>query len=208
MTRFYRGTAENRNPLSMSQTFLLIDFENIREVALSSISAEYRVIIFVGKSQNSIPFTITSEAQKLGERLQWIKIEGDGRNNLDFHLAFYLGRLSTKHAESQFLVLSKDRGFDPVIRHALSVGVQCSRVESLAGVATAVPAIADPHFQKAFKVLSGTEKKGRPRKRKTLEAQIASFFQKESPDEIQRIVNVFFERNLITETDNALTYNF
>jgi len=47
-----------------------------------------------------------------------------------------------------------------------------------------------------------------PRKRKTLEAQISSFFQKEPENEIQRIVNVFFEQNLITETDNALTYNF
>lgn len=192
----------------MSQTFLLIDFENIREVALSAIPSEYRVLIFVGRSQNNIPFTIASEAQKLGERLQWVKIEGDGRNNLDFHLAFYLGRLSTKHAESQFLVLSKDKGFDPVIRHAVSLGVQCSRIETLAGVATATPAIGDPHFEKAFKVLSGTEKKARPRKRKTLEAQIASFFQKEPPSEIQRILSVFFNRNLITETDNALTYNF
>jgi hypothetical protein len=173
-----------------------------------SLSAEYRVLIFVGRSQNNIPFTIASEAQRLGERLQWVKIEGDGRNNLDFHLAFYLGRLSTKHAESKFLVLSKDKGFDPMIRHAVSVGMQCSRIESLTGVAAATPTIADPHFEKAFKVLSGTEKKARPRKRKTLEAQISSFFQKEPENEIQRIVNVFFEQNLITETDNALTYNF
>jgi len=45
----------------MSQVILLIDFENVRDVALASLPPDYRVLIFVGRSQNSIPFDVTRE---------------------------------------------------------------------------------------------------------------------------------------------------
>jgi PIN domain len=193
----------------MNHVILLIDFENVRDMSLASLPPDYRVLIFVGRSQNSIPFDVTREAQQLGNRLEWIKIEGDGRNNLDFHLAFHLGQLSAKHRDAEFLVLSKDKGFDPVIRHAAGTGLRCSRVESVAHLVSPEVQVDDPHFEKALKILSGIEKKSRPRKRKTLEAQVASFFQKKEPAaEIQRIVNVLFAKKLITEAGNALTYNF
>jgi hypothetical protein len=193
----------------MSQTFLLIDFENVRVVPLASLPAEYHILIFVGRSQNSIPFEITREAQQLGSRLEWIKIEGDGRNNLDFHLAYYLGLLAAKHGKAEFLVLSRDKGFDPVIRHAVGTGLHCSRIESLGKIVDAPPSLNDPHFEKAFKVLSGTAKNSRPRKQKTLTALVASLFQNKQPaEEIQRIVEVLFTKKLISEANNTLAYNF
>jgi hypothetical protein len=193
----------------MSQTILLIDFENVRDVALGSLPPDYRVLIFVGRSQNSIPFNITRDAQLLGGRLEWIKIEGDGRNNLDFHLAFYLGQLSARHRDSEFLVLSKDKGFDAVIRHATGTGLKCSRIESLSAAPSAEAPSEDPHFTKALRILSGIEKKSRPRKRQTLATQVSSFFQKkEPPEEIQRVLNVFFARKLVSEASNTLTYHF
>lgn len=193
----------------MSQVIVLIDFENINDVELSSLPADCRVLIFVGRSQNNIPFELTREAQQFGNRLEWIKIEGDGRNNLDFHLAFHLGQLSVNWPLSSFLVLSKDKGFDPVLRHAANSGIRCSRVESIVREPSAKSEISDHHFEKTYKILSGIEKKSRPRKRKTLEAQIASFFQKkEPPAEIQRVVGLLFSKKLITETAGALSYNF
>jgi hypothetical protein len=190
-------------------TFLLIDFENVRDVALAPLPADYRVLIFVGRTQNNIPFDVTRDAQQLGNRLEWIKIEGDRRNNLDFHLAFYLGQLSAKHHEAEFLVLSKDKGFDAVIRHAVGIGIKCSRIESLSGISSAKAVSDDPHFEKAFTVLARIDKKSRPRKRKTLLTQVGSTFHKKEPSgEIKRIVNLLFAKKLITEANNALTYNF
>ncbi len=201
--------AEQSNDAAMSHPILLIDFENVRDVALATLPSDYRVLIFVGRSQNSIPFNITRDAQQLGNRLEWIKIEGDGRNNLDFHLAFYLGQLSAKYGDAEFLVLSKDKGFDAIIRHAVGTGLKCSRIELLANLPRNKAPTSDPHFDKAFKVLSGIDKKSRPRKRKTLAAQLASIFQKkEQPEEVERVMKVFFERKLISEMNNTLSYHF
>jgi hypothetical protein len=195
---------------SISVIFLLIDFENVSDVPLASLAAEYRVFIFVGRSQNSIPFNLTRDAQQLGTRLEWIKIEGDGRNNLDFHLAYYLGVLTTEHKDAEFLILSRDKGFDPVIRHVVGRGSRRTRIETLSQMATViVPKTDDPYFEKAFKVVAGIDKKSRPRKRKTLLAHLASISHKKRTDvEVQRIVDVFFAKNLISESDNALTYHF
>jgi len=193
----------------MSHTILLIDFENVRNVEVASIPSDWRVFIFVGRSQHSIPFEITRDAQQLGDRLRWIKIEGDGRNNLDFHLALYLGRLSEKHHDAEFLILSKDKGFDPLIKHVIGQGVGCKRIELLPHVPTAGKSDADPHFDKAFKVLSGIAKNSRPRKHKTLVAQVASSFQKKEPaEEIERIVDLLFKKKLVSEANKTLTYNF
>lgn len=100
------------------------------------LPTEWCVLIFVGKLQHGIPFEITRDAQQLGNRLEWIKIEGDGRNNLDFHLAFHLGRLSNVNSGAEFLVLSKDKGFDPLIKHVVSRGLKCERIETLDQVPT------------------------------------------------------------------------
>jgi hypothetical protein len=200
------------------KTILLIDFENVCHIALGSLPADWHVLIFVGKSQHSIPFEITRDAQQLGNRLEWIKIEGDGRNNLDFHLAFHLGRLAYASPNVEFRVLSKDKGFDPLIQHVVARGLKCKRIERI-GRAEKVKGVnpppgtaadpSDPHFDKVFKILSGIEKIARPRKRKTLITQVASFFQKkESAEEIARIVDLLVAKQLVTESANTLTYHF
>src|SRR4051812_1995224 len=101
----------------MFDTFLLVDFENVRDLALSQLPDGWRVRIFIGRSQNSVPFALASEAQRLGDRLEWIKIAGDGRNNLDFHLAYYLGTLTHEHPFAAFVILSRDHGYDALIAH-------------------------------------------------------------------------------------------
>lgn len=58
-------------------------------------------------------------------------------------------------------------------------------------------------------MLSKIEKKSRHRRRRTLTQHIASMFQKKlSPEENEQIATAFFDKGLITETNNALTYHF
>ena len=70
---------------------LLIDFENIQNINLEQIEkADYRIYVFIGESQNKIPFDLVKSAQKLGSKLEWIKNDGNESNALDFHVAYYL----------------------------------------------------------------------------------------------------------------------
>jgi hypothetical protein len=191
----------------MSKSFLLVDFENVRDLALSRLSAEWCVRIFVGRTQNSIPFTLTEEAQKLGDRLEWIKIQGDGRNNLDFHLAYYLGTLSAGEASASFVILSRDHGFDALIAHLVEKNIACRRIDAFSELVAPVKEPESAELKRVWQVLSKTEKKSRPRRRKTLAQYISAVFQKKLPEpEIQRLVDELFAKGMVSESNNALTY--
>jgi hypothetical protein len=193
----------------MAETFLLVDFENVREIPFIHVAPNWCVRIFIGRSQNTVPFALASEAQKLGTRLEWVKIEGDGRNNLDFHLAYYLGDLAARHPKAEYVILSKDKGFDPLLSHVTARGLQCRRIERIGAPPAVSSQSGDPNFDRAHSVLRKVPKNARPRRRKTLVQKVASDFQKKLPEaEVNRIVEMLFSKNLVSESNNALTYHF
>jgi hypothetical protein len=110
---------------------LLIDYENVQKIDLSRLADDWRVTIFVGASQKSIPFELVQGAQHLGAQVDWIKVEGSGNNALDFYIAYYLGCEFTRSPQAQYIILSNDTGFDPLIRHLKSKGFCCRRISAL-----------------------------------------------------------------------------
>jgi PIN domain len=101
----------------LTEELLLVDFENVQQVDLSRVEATARVVIFHGASQKNVPIELVSATQSLGKRIEWVKIEGNGKNALDFHIACYLGRMLEKNPGSNCVVLSKDKGFDPLLNY-------------------------------------------------------------------------------------------
>ena len=52
-----------------------------------------------------------------------------GSNNLDFHIAFHLGRFhETAGSDIEFNVISNDQGFNGLINHLKKIGRKCKRV--------------------------------------------------------------------------------
>lgn len=79
----------------MRINYVLIDLENVQPSSLAGLEAEFfHVLIFVGANQAKIAFELASAIQRLGERARYIKISGNGSNALDFHIAYYIGRLA------------------------------------------------------------------------------------------------------------------
>ena len=72
--------------------------------------------------------------QLLGENARYIKISGNGRNALDFHIDYYIGVLATKDSNGRFHVISRDKGFDPLIRHLNDDGIEVQRETDLAEI--------------------------------------------------------------------------
>lgn len=58
-------------------------------------------------------------------------MEGTGRNALDFHIAFQLGRTFETAPTTECFVLSRDKGYDPLLLHLNKNGVKCRRIEAL-----------------------------------------------------------------------------
>ena len=194
----------------MTEKLLLVDFENVRQVDLTRLDDSFQVIIFVGASQKSVPMDLVASAQKLGTRAEWQQVDANGNNALDFFIACQLGRVTEWTARPQCIVLSKDKGFDPLLRHLSKNGLSCKRINSLMELdpkAEVQP--EDPNYRRVLEVLGKSEKKSRPRKRKTLSQHISSIFQKKlAQPEIDRIIDILFANKMISEANNAITYEF
>ncbi len=189
---------------------LLVDFENIQQVDLSRLNDNYRIVIFVGASQKNVPIELVTSAQKLGSRVEWQKVTGDGRNALDFFIACPLGGMFERSPRPECIVLSKDKGFDPLLKGLNAKGLKCRRIinlQELGAVAAAPP--EDPNVRRVVELLGKMEKRSRPRKRKTLAQAISAMFQKKlSRQDVARIIDSMQARQLITEKKGILTYEF
>jgi hypothetical protein len=189
---------------------LLVDFENVQKVDLGQLEGNFRVAIFVGASQRKVPIELVTDAQQLGSRAEWIRVDANGKNALDFFIAHHLGRIAERREKLECIVLSRDRGFDPLLRHLNRNGFKCRRINSMMELnsrATTQP--DDPNYKRVIDILSKVEKKSRPRKRKTLSQHILSNFQnKLEQQEVDRIVDRLFAKKMISEANNVITYEF
>jgi len=193
----------------VDKALLLVDFENVQHIDLSAIDDTSRVIVFLGANQKNLPTELVAAAQKLGDRLEWLKIEGSGTNALDFHIAWYLGRVFESSRDTRCIVLSKDKGFDPLLRHLNKLGLVCQRVENLAPSHAQSVATEDADYKRVVEVLRKSDKKTRPRKRKTLSQHILSMFKKDvGPKDVNRIIGTLLANGMIAESNNTITYSF
>jgi hypothetical protein len=115
----------------MLHRYLLVDFENVPKVDLAALPADVMVPFFFGASQKSVSKDFLKTALKLGPRFLPIDIEGQGKNALDFHIAFYLGEFLARHADAECVILSRDKGFDPLVTHLVGREFRVRRVGSL-----------------------------------------------------------------------------
>lgn len=111
---------------------LLVDFENLPKVDLSALPEDVHVPFFFGASQRTVPKALFDAAMKLGDRFISIDIEGQGKNALDFHIAYYLGELLAASPAADCVILSRDKGFDPLVRHLAGRGFHVRRTDSVA----------------------------------------------------------------------------
>ncbi len=137
----------------MSRTYLLVDFENVQPSSLGTLvpaeSEETFVKLFAGEHQSKVDLSLARALQPFGARAEYIQIAGNGKDALDFHIAYYMGRLTTEYPGASFIVLSRDTGFDPLIRHMTQHGVSCTRVATIAAKAATAKATTNKATSKA-----------------------------------------------------------
>ncbi|MBH8610600.1 MULTISPECIES: PIN domain-containing protein [Pseudomonas] len=110
---------------------ILVDYENIGKIDLSRLDISYRAIIFVGAMQQLPKAARRDSTAHRFSRVDFQKIEGVGKNALDFHIAFHLGRTFEIAPETECIVLSKDKGFDPLLAYLNKHGLTCKRIAAL-----------------------------------------------------------------------------
>lgn len=195
-----------------TKRIILVDFENIQKFDFDNIdTTNTNIAIFVGKSQNKIPFSLVEKAQSFGDRLIWVKIAGDGKNNLDFHLAFELGRLCERmDKDVELIVLSKDSGYDSLIRYVNELGIKTRRIANPAELSDSKKQLPSSNFTKYIvNNLNKIDGQKRPRTLRTLKKHIESLLrEKAGPSEIDAILEEMFISGLLSEINNRLKYTF
>ena len=165
----------------MKNNYILIDYENVQPKNLAILNGHpFKVIVFVGANQAKLPFDLASSLQALGSSAEYVKIGGNGSNALDFHIAFYIGQLAERDPDACFHIVSKDTGFDPLIKHLQERKIVSRRVKDLSNIPLPRSANATSSAEKIAAIVKSLSAHGhaRPRKVKTLANTINSLFMK------------------------------
>ena len=118
----------------MPTNYVLVDFENVQPDSLAVLATgQFRVKVFVGASQakGRISFELVHSMQTLGANAEYVKIARTGRNAVDMHIAYYIGRLLEKEPNAAIHIISKDTDFDPLIEYLRAKGSSCKRVKTI-----------------------------------------------------------------------------
>lgn len=171
----------------MRTNYVLVDYENVQPKSLIALAGDqpFKVLLFVGASQAKVTFEVAESMQAFGSNASYIKISGNGSNALDFHVAYYIGRISCEDPSAFFHIISKDAGFDPLIAHLKSKKILAARHKEVTDIPLLKAANSKTLAEKVDVVLANLRQRGasRPRTVKTLSSTIGSLFQKQLVDD-------------------------
>jgi len=194
----------------VSTNYVLIDFENVQPKNLSILAAHpFKVLVFIGANQTKMPRHVVVAMQALGDRAKYVEIDGSGPNALDFHIAYYIGELAAADPTGSFHIISKDRGFDPLIRHLKGKKMRVYRESDLAEI----PNLRIPKKAKKDDMIDAIVKNlvsrgsSRPRKVKTLQNTINNLVSETLDDaKLAALVNELQKRKLIVVDKGNIKY--
>lgn len=194
----------------MRKNIVLIDFENVQPESLAGLAPEhFQVKIFLGANQASIPTTLARSTQPRGDGVEYVQISGTGPNALDFHIAFYIGQFAEKDPTACFHIVSKDKGFNPLIEHLKSRHITVVRSDSIDDIPAIKHAAATSPKKRANAFIAQLQKPGftKPNTRETLSNAINCFFQNRlSAAETDAVIAVLQAKRHITVEDEKIVY--
>ncbi len=194
----------------MPSVLVIVDFENVQNIKSLSSLSDLEIKILIGKSQNRIPLETVQVLQKFGSLLEWIKVPGQGKNALDFFVAYFLGKYIQENKYIEYKIISKDTGYDPLIEYLKDGNIKIERltsVEQLKGNNDFNSQVNSADFDLVVEKIKKIDIKARPKKRASLISHLATALKnKKTKGEIAEIIEVFFEKKILIESNGQLKY--
>ena len=217
----------------MPTNYVLVDFENVQPDSLAALATgQFRVKVFVGASQakGRISFELVHSMQALGANAEYVKIARTGKNAVDMHIAYYVGRLLEKEPNAAVHIVSKDTDFDPLIEYLHATGSACKRVKSIAEIpkhvaaraampapkgikhTPHVPSPRRPHAEKLAPIIKHLHSlSGKPGTSKKLSQTIANYFKQhggELPDKIVALlIDELVRLKYVSQANGKVSYH-
>jgi len=182
--------------------FVLVDLENVQPKNIGLLyGGPFKIKVFLGATQCKIPLDMARVFQAFGPDVEYIQMDGNGTNALDFHIAYYIGRLAAEYPDAYLHIISKDTGFDPLIKHLKGQGISCQRSAAVTDMPMIKVANAESVPPERFEALLANlikHKAAKPRTVETLRNSIKTCFaNKLSDHEIQALVDQLAQRGVI-----------
>jgi hypothetical protein len=106
-----------------------VDYENVGSLEAINLTEYEKVFVFCGPKNKKIKFGILPSSNFCS--IELIGVSTMGNNNLDFHLAFHLGRYHEIADENiTFHIISDDSGFNGLVNHLKKIGRKCKKIST------------------------------------------------------------------------------
>jgi len=205
-------------------THILVDFENVQPKDFELLDCDRcRIVMFLGPHQNKLGLDVVQSLQRLGRSVTYVQSDKKARNALDFHIAFYLGRLlqepsatdTSRSKRDRFVVVTKDGGFDGLLWHIRSLGYDATKAVTIGEALGERPANssdkrAPPKTEAVSKVIANLRKhpKNRPSTRAALERHITTTVGgKATPSAVEDVIGAMERAGVIKITDKHVEYS-
>lgn len=194
----------------MKNNYVLVDYENVQPEDLSALADhEVNVLLFVGANQSKVPISLATSLQAMGSRAAYVVISGNGRNALDFHIAYEIGRIVERDADAFVHVISRDKGFDPLLQQLKKQKYFAVRSSTISEIPFLKLTSSASEEERHAAIVSSLIARGqsRPRKVKTLMNTINSLFQKTlSEPELTGLVEKLKESGCVVVEGESVAY--
>jgi PIN domain len=137
---------EETDDLPSPVNHVFVDYENVHAVDPAIIGSQtMHVTLLLGAKKTTLDATVVEKLLRHAATMEMIRLTSSGRNALDFTLAYYIGRAVAADPTGRFHIVSKDKGYDPLIEHLRSRHVFARRHENFTALrsgAASKPAVA------------------------------------------------------------------
>jgi hypothetical protein len=195
----------------MRTNYVLVDYENVQPKDIGLLKGgPFKVKVFLGPNQSKVPVTLAAALQPLGDNAEYVLLETAGNNAVDFHIAYYVGVLSSEDPDAYFHIISKDSGFDPLIKHLKGRKIFAQRSTSIADLPYFKPVLpAAPEAQVEVIVANLIRRKAaKPRTKKSLISTLHAIFKKElSEQQISQLFAALCARGVVKVEGNKVSYD-
>ena len=105
-----------------------MDFENVHQLDHSVIGTKaVSFTLLMGAKQTKVDAVVMERIMERAATVQLVRLTTIGKNALDFTIAYYVGRAVITDPTGYFHIVSKDKGYDPLIEHLRSRHIRAYR---------------------------------------------------------------------------------
>jgi hypothetical protein len=195
----------------MRTNFILIDFENVQPKDIGLLKGgPFKVKVFLGPNQSKVPVTLAAALQTLGDNAEYVLLETAGNNAVDFHIAYYIGVLSSEDPTAYFHIISKDTGFDPLIKHLRGRKLFAQRSTCIADIPYFKPVLPSRTEAQVELVVADLirRKASKPRTKKSLISTLHALFKKElSEQQLSQLFATLCARGVVKVDGTKVSYD-